>query len=208
MIPAILRLAPVLSLILLLVPGAVRAAGFDCSRAGLPVERSICANAGLSRLDDELSALFRQALAKAPDQKPLRQAQRAWMARRNACPDTACLETIYRERIAALEQSGAAPAPSPEPPPARPYAGNDPEVGKNVDGDTLYGTTVVITGHDMFRLFTDKGDFYWGPWMPATRVDAMEAAAARLSGKPARVTYVRVRGRSDTLEAVVEAIDR
>ena len=202
------RLVAGLILCLLAVPGATRAAGFDCSRARLPVEREICASDGLSRLDDSLSRLYRQALAKAVDQKPLREAQRLWMAKRNACPDAACLETAYRERIAALGgQPGSAPMPAAEPPAARPYAGQgDPVAGKNSDGETLFGATAVIVGHDMFRLFTDKGDFYWGPWMPASRVDAMEATATSLRGKPARITYSQVRGKSDSLECIVETL--
>lgn len=78
---------------------AARAAGFDCARAATPIERRICADATLSRKDSDLAAAYRDALAAAPVQSLVREAQAAWLKSRDGAAD---LQALYDERIAAL----------------------------------------------------------------------------------------------------------
>lgn len=85
---------------------------FDCAKAGTAVEKSICGDVALARLDRKLARAYRATLAGAyeePKQKEIRDAQRAWLkSRTGACgaeKDAAlvkCLSDLYVKRIRAL----------------------------------------------------------------------------------------------------------
>lgn len=90
----------------------VPAASFDCAKAATAVERAICADGALARLDREVAQAYGQRLADieaASDKDAVRVAQRGWLERRNAaCKDQsgtalgACLTGVYRTRLAEL----------------------------------------------------------------------------------------------------------
>jgi uncharacterized protein len=87
------------------------AASFDCTKAGSAAERAICADAALSAMDDDLSALYAAARREADDRGRLQRQQRHWLERRNACPDAACLRQAYRARLDRLRAASVeAPA--------------------------------------------------------------------------------------------------
>jgi uncharacterized protein len=88
--------------LLLSIAAATGAAGFDCTRASSAVERTVCADPRLSRLDEELAAEFRSVLGVVADPAALRERQRAWLAERDACADQRCLERLYLRRVASL----------------------------------------------------------------------------------------------------------
>jgi uncharacterized protein len=112
---------PALALVLLLaaaVPG--QAASFDCKKAAQPLEKAICNDAELSKLDEDLAASYAKAKAAlSPDgQKILLTGQHDWLAfSRRICktrldPKIAklveqtpadCLKSEYRERIEDLD---------------------------------------------------------------------------------------------------------
>ena len=81
--------------------GAARAASFDCAKAGTFVEKAICADATLSRLDEVLAQNFRGMLAAdlGRPASALRAEQRRWLAERDRCTDNACLLKRYRQRV-------------------------------------------------------------------------------------------------------------
>ncbi|WP_175957429.1 lysozyme inhibitor LprI family protein [Burkholderia sp. BCC0405] len=88
---------------LALLPLAAHAAGFDCAKAVSPTEKAICADAALSKLDGDLTAAWKQALAKGGDTAALRAAQLKWLKQRDRCDaDASCLGDRYRERLASL----------------------------------------------------------------------------------------------------------
>jgi uncharacterized protein YecT (DUF1311 family) len=88
---------------------AAPAPSFDCAKAATPVEKTICADANLARLDGELVAAYRQAIGQARDGEALKSEQQNWLRQvRNKCPSAACLADAYRARIAALPQGAAA----------------------------------------------------------------------------------------------------
>jgi uncharacterized protein len=70
-----------------------------CSAVALnPSERTICADAVLSRLDLQINEAYREAQRVAPDVD-----QRDWLDERNRCgAGLTCLEEAYRSRIAEL----------------------------------------------------------------------------------------------------------
>ncbi|WP_417070540.1 lysozyme inhibitor LprI family protein [Niveibacterium terrae] len=65
----------------LLLAATVHAASFDCQQARHPVEKIVCANSDLSKLDDELAAAWRASQAACADPALMRlHMQQAWMA--------------------------------------------------------------------------------------------------------------------------------
>jgi hypothetical protein len=78
---------------------------FDCGKATTEVEKTICADARLSKLDTDLAATYRDAMSNPADptkKRDVRSAQAAWLKSRNACTDKICIEVMYRTRIAML----------------------------------------------------------------------------------------------------------
>ena len=68
------------------------AASFDCTKAATRVERMICADISLSRLDDVMSQTYGQMrMAQSADAGAsawLKKTQREWIKQRNACSNT------------------------------------------------------------------------------------------------------------------------
>lgn len=80
------------------------AASFDCAKASTDMENLICKNQELSRLDDALARVYKQALSQTKDKKILRRQQRNWLGKvRNLCKDVSCIRDAYNERITQLE---------------------------------------------------------------------------------------------------------
>lgn len=100
------------SLILLLslsmLPLLAHAAGFDCRKAASAAEKAICADATLSKMDDDLAGAWQKARATATDPTALMQQQRDWLALRNACgANKECLRSSYRLRLQALQNAAS-----------------------------------------------------------------------------------------------------
>jgi len=91
--------------LLLAAPGW--AASLDCNKATTEVERAICADPELSKLDEELAAVYKAVLraAKTREQKKaVRGAQTKWLESRDACEDARCVWDRYEERHFVLSQ--------------------------------------------------------------------------------------------------------
>ena len=93
-----------LALLLLLLPGAATAASFDCKKAATRVEKAICADAEVSRLDEHMGRFYSAARARlAENGSCLVTDQQLWLrGNRNTCADSACLKKAYLARLAAL----------------------------------------------------------------------------------------------------------
>jgi ankyrin repeat protein/uncharacterized protein len=88
-----------------LAPGLCLAAGFDCNRATTLVEKLICADQGLSQLDESLSKTYKEVLRWARDPAGFKREQWKWLREvRDLCTDSVCLEKEYRNRLAVLEK--------------------------------------------------------------------------------------------------------
>lgn len=96
-------------------PLAGHAASFDCTKASSHVERLICAENELSRLDDDLAVVYRAASAAPDAAEQVRRDQRQWLAARNACSDSACIKSAYVRRLAALPAPAGATTTTPAP---------------------------------------------------------------------------------------------
>ncbi len=79
--------------------------GFDCRKVQSATEGAICASPQLAGLDRQMSQAYAAALggSSGAGAAQLRESQRQWIARRNACgADTICIADAYRSRAAVL----------------------------------------------------------------------------------------------------------
>jgi uncharacterized protein len=85
---------------------------FDCRKAAALSEKTICANAALSRLDFQLGRMWKTLLDSFIDSAQrilMKEDQRMWLALRTKCGhDVECIGKLYQDRLATL--SGADPA--------------------------------------------------------------------------------------------------
>lgn len=89
---------------ILLLPSAVYAAGFDCEKASGFVEKTICSDEQLSKLDDALTQAFKKTMASAKNAHDVKKQQIVWLTTtRNNCQDATCLTQVYKARLVALE---------------------------------------------------------------------------------------------------------
>lgn len=91
---------------------SVFAASFDCAKAGTTVEKLVCQNLFLSKLDDALAKNYGDLLKSNDNlypKKELREEQKAWIQKRNACADAKCLVGLYGDRVDELCQFGKFP---------------------------------------------------------------------------------------------------
>lgn len=89
----------------LLLPSFSWAASFDCNRATTLVEKLVCADPGLSQTDEKFSKTYNEILQSLRDSIDLKQDQIKWLREvRNKCADIPCLNKVYRDRLAVLEQ--------------------------------------------------------------------------------------------------------
>lgn len=83
------------------------AASFDCEKATVRLERTICSDAALNQADEEMAKLYAQLMETTSPEKlnSALKGQRDWLRQRVAsCSDTdaACLTKVYNERIVVL----------------------------------------------------------------------------------------------------------
>ena len=78
------------------------AASFDCEKASTKIEKLICSDESLSKLDDDLSAAYKSALQDDKQATAIRLNQMQWMKSRNKCSEIICIKDAYTTRIAQL----------------------------------------------------------------------------------------------------------
>jgi uncharacterized protein len=96
----------VLSLVAISLVGMpyVHSASFDCAKAKTKIDKLVCGDPKLSDLDDKLTALYNQVLAKSPVPEDTKEQQREWVKQsRNTCKDADCLQQAYTSRISDLQ---------------------------------------------------------------------------------------------------------
>ena len=91
-----------------------QAHAFDCAKAKTGVEKAICADPALKKIDDDLAAAYgavKAGLAEA-EQKMMTISQKRWIARREGCGSdgqdlAACVKQKTEERLALLTGTAA-----------------------------------------------------------------------------------------------------
>src|SRR5450830_26920 len=81
------------------------AASFVCTSASSRIEKIICTDDGLSKLDDETSSAYLAALVKSKNKISTRDEQRAWLRESDNCRNMACLRKSYLRRIVDLKSA-------------------------------------------------------------------------------------------------------
>lgn len=88
---------------------ATPALAFDCGKAATAVEKAICADPQLKRLDDELADAYAavKAASTPAEQKMLARSQKRWIAEREYCSGgdsgvTACIADKTKDRLSLL----------------------------------------------------------------------------------------------------------
>lgn len=99
----------VLALLLAFTCAAVtaRAASFDCKAARSVTEKAICADPGLSQLDDALAQAYADLLVAVPRPVVQRDIQRDWISRTRDKAAPVRLRKVMEERIADLHATAA-----------------------------------------------------------------------------------------------------
>lgn len=113
---------PVLGIVLFALSCATQAASFDCKKAQSKMEKAICDNPKISKLDEDLAENYQTAKGKlsADAQKVFVAGQRSWVkflstscftdleAKPANKEDAAqCLETEYKARLAGFKSTGS-----------------------------------------------------------------------------------------------------
>jgi uncharacterized protein len=104
-VPSVLRALMLAAVAAMALSGpAARAASFACDKAKSTVERTVCAEAELSALDEHLGRYYAAAhIELAHAESCMVADQRQWLrAVRDACKDAACLKGAYLDRLAEL----------------------------------------------------------------------------------------------------------
>jgi uncharacterized protein len=88
---------------LLTIAANTYAASFDCRKASSELEKLICSDDELSRLDESLSKAYREALKRTDIKDKIIKSQRQWLKNeRDACHNAECLKTAHEIRIKEL----------------------------------------------------------------------------------------------------------
>lgn len=87
------------------------AASFDCAKAASKVEKRVCANPELSRLDDYLNGSYQRATKRVDNKPALRAWQRAWLKSNtlNDCQTDECVKQAYGRRVKLLDDAVKSP---------------------------------------------------------------------------------------------------
>ena len=86
---------------ILLVPGLCLAASFECSKASSYVEKLVCEDAELSKLDDELASAYKARMLEGKSSNEVSE-QRRWLVKRDQCRDRKCVKGAYYQRLTQL----------------------------------------------------------------------------------------------------------
>lgn len=98
------RITPFILLWLAVLPTA-QAASFNCVKAVSTIEKSICSDEELSKLDETLNKSYQHAIDQNVDKQKVIKEQRQWLKDvRNACHEIDCLRIAYKTRINDLSQ--------------------------------------------------------------------------------------------------------
>jgi len=94
-------------LLLLMVAQPACAASFDCAKASTKIEKMICSDMELSKLDESLHTKYDSVLSESSNDLSFQSLQKSkyssWLKKRNHCPDEACLKYGYRQHISYLD---------------------------------------------------------------------------------------------------------
>lgn len=96
----------ILAAAILVAPGVVDGASYNCYRATTSVEKTICANEVLSKLDEQVAKAYKSAILMSDNPGRIKSQQQEWLSNvRNQCKNETCLKDAYENRLAQLTAS-------------------------------------------------------------------------------------------------------
>ena len=99
----------ILLIVIILFSGQSFSASYDCKKASTTVEKQICSDELLSKLDEDLSKIYSTLLKITYNTDELRIEQIAWLKEsRNTCKGSECIRKTYSERIEFLKNKYSA----------------------------------------------------------------------------------------------------
>lgn len=102
-LPFYLKITAGIIFSLLFLLTTAQAASFDCAKAKTEVEKLICSNDELSKLDESLSEAYLRALNRTDIKQQTIKSQRQWLKyERNVCQNVECIKNAYETRIKEL----------------------------------------------------------------------------------------------------------
>jgi uncharacterized protein YecT (DUF1311 family) len=184
---------------LLSIAGNIDAASFDCGKATSDIEKIICSNEELSKLDESLNKAYLKALERPDIRKQMIESQKQWLKNeRNACKNAECLKKTYETRIKELGLSSYGivienpPKPTATPPKAPPEgsesqltepAGKAIETEPGQEHDSSPSDYVVRFDRQMQQLTVAESRF-----MPAIGFRGSERGVSEFRVDPATLT--------------------
>ena len=84
--------------------GSALAAGLECTKAVVPVEKVICGDPQLLRLDRELATAYEDAMPHIGNRRNWAAAQQTWVDARNRCIDKRCVRRAYENRLSEVSE--------------------------------------------------------------------------------------------------------
>lgn len=80
-------------------------ASFDCIKATRQIEKIVCSNEELSRLDEQLSVVYERSILTTTSPAVLKDEQRRWLReQRDVCVNIPCTKDVYENRLLILER--------------------------------------------------------------------------------------------------------
>ena len=88
---------------IVVIPSVIFAASFDCGKSTSEIEKLICSDEELSKLDESLSEAYLRALNRTDIKQQTIKSQRQWLENeRNICQNIECIKSAYETRIKEL----------------------------------------------------------------------------------------------------------
>ena len=88
-----------------------QAASFNCGKSKTTVEKLICSNGTVSKLDQKMQSVYQNAYKDTADPVGLKLDQQQWLKLRDTCKDATCLVGVYRTRLDKLKALMTEPKP-------------------------------------------------------------------------------------------------
>ena len=165
----------VIALFSFLVVALAHAASFDCDKASTTVEKLICSNDKLSKLDDELAEIYSSAAKEKKGGDKIRNSQREWLKSRDDCASSpfskkkdwlaSCVQHEYEYRLAAITSTPfylhECALPSRANNSIYVYAGNGGEWEKIFD---VPGMRTMLKGHFRYIYYDQLNRLFVEAW--------------------------------------------
>ncbi len=93
----------------LVFPAVVQAAGLDCATGATAVDKLICSDPNLDKLDTQMTTMFGDVVADGKsarmDTSAVERDQRAWARGRALCTNVKCMEAYYSRRLVTVKEA-------------------------------------------------------------------------------------------------------